>query len=258
MHPVRHGAAKTRSEPSLNKNRRQPPARRIKCAPPAHCVSAARLLAGCDFGGITDPCDEQGLECSPGPVGYICGKRTLWPSPHSWLCSKTRQSTGTGRAFHISFPRDTQVEWNGMVQGRWARTTFWRVWTSVALLWFEKSPSLHSERNTAYMANFPCRRRPLLPKEWLCTSKLHSAFVEVALPFPRPPVSLACPSQVPEFFLLLGIYRLNQWRIRIDAFQRGAHLIDRRWPQPPHPMTNGWKHGPDFVSLPRSTPRQSC
>lgn len=41
----------------------------------AHDASVSQMLAGCDFGGFDDPC-LQG-ECTPGPVGYTCGKRTL-------------------------------------------------------------------------------------------------------------------------------------------------------------------------------------
>lgn len=38
------------------------------------CACGARMLAECDFGDSADPCAIQGLTCTPGPVGYICGE----------------------------------------------------------------------------------------------------------------------------------------------------------------------------------------
>lgn len=37
------------------------------------------MLPGCRFGRFADPCDQQGLTCSPGPSGYLCGERSNAP-----------------------------------------------------------------------------------------------------------------------------------------------------------------------------------
>ncbi|CAM9484782.1 unnamed protein product, partial [Hapterophycus canaliculatus] len=40
--------------------------------PPNACAARKKLRTECNFGDLADPCEQEGLKCTPGAAGYLC------------------------------------------------------------------------------------------------------------------------------------------------------------------------------------------